>query len=221
MICINEDILSFTDIALAAGTGSQSVLLVRHSYRESLVNGNYDPGLTAAGWNYAVACGTFLQGMKDLCFGASSRRRTVETVQGLMCGGRFKKQEVFPLDILRETAMFSKPENLEAAIDNGTLPATLDEYYSTGTARGMRPMQEYVADLLEVLTTTHQAPNAIFCSHDIVLVALLKSLKVYNFVQDDWCGYIQGAFLCRKNGSWSIAYVVPDKSNRKKHTLFV
>ena len=47
---IIKEIISFEDAAKIANTSQQSVLLVRHSYRESLANGNHDPGLTSAGW---------------------------------------------------------------------------------------------------------------------------------------------------------------------------
>ena len=67
MINIHKEMISFEDAAKLSAVSEQSVLLVRHSYRESLVNGNHDPGLTAAGYEYAVECGKFLKDMKNHC----------------------------------------------------------------------------------------------------------------------------------------------------------
>lgn len=57
--------------------------------------------------------------------------------------------------------------------------------------------------------------------HDIVIAVLLSALKVYDFKPDDWCGYVQGAFLYLQNGTWNIAYSVPDVKNRPRTELFV
>ena len=64
--------------------------------------------------------------------------------------------------------------------------------------------------------------NQLLATHDIVIVALLHTLGVHKFVQDDWCGYVQGAFLAQDNqGNWQVYYAVPDKENRQKYTLFI
>ena len=220
-INVNKNILSFADAVSIANSCSQSALMIRHSYRESLANGNYDPGLTAEGMAYAVECGKFLKGMKDVCFGSSPRKRTVQTIQGLMQGAEFEEQEIPHHSVLHDTAMFSKPENLGIFIEDGTLGTLLKEYYTTGSAQGFKPAQEYVNSLLELLTAEHAKKNLIVSSHDIVAVALLNHFQVYSFVPEDWCGYIQGVFLYRENGSWNIAYIVPDKENRPQTTFFV
>lgn len=221
MIQVNKNIFSFADAVATSAQSTQSVLVVRHSYRESLVNGNYDPGLTAAGWDYAVECGKFLKNWQNVAFGSSPRKRTIDTLRGLIAGAEIQEQEITPYALLGDTAMFTKAENIEIAIERGTLPALLNEYYATGTAPGMRPANEYVPELLTTLTAPAGANNMLLCSHDIVLVALLSFFKVYKFTPEDWCGYIQGAFLYRQNEVWNIAYAVPDKSKRKPCSLFV
>ena len=221
MINVNQNIVSFNEAVKISEASDRSVLLVRHSYRESLVNGNHDPGLTAAGWEYAVQCGKFLQGMQDVCLGASTRKRTIETVEALAKGAGISVQELIPCPLLHDTAMFSKPENLGIAIENGSIPALLKSYFTTGTAPGMRNITEFVPELLAFLTGSFPFPNVILSTHDIVIVALLSALRVYEFKQDDWCGYVQGAFLYQQNGIWNIAYCVPDTSNRTKTELFV
>ena len=221
MINVNQNIVSFNEAVKISEASDRSVLMVRHSYRESLVNGNHDPGLTAAGWEYAVECGKFLTGMKNVCFGASSRKRTVETVEALISGAKFTATDIAHHPLLHDTAMFSKPENLGIAIENGDVPALLKSYFSTGEAPGMRPMKEFVPELLSLLCGSFPCPNVILSTHDIVAVALLSSLHVYEFKPDDWCGYVQGAFLYQQNGMWNIAYCVPDTSNRPATKLFV
>ena len=54
-----------------------------------------------------------------------------------------------------------------------------------------------------------------------MIAVLLSALKVYDFKPDDWCGYVQGAFLYLQNGTWNIAYCVPDVKNRPRTELFV
>jgi hypothetical protein len=98
----------------------------------------------------------------------------------------------------------------------------LKEYYATGNAPGMRPVQEFVPELLGALTAPRPRPNVICCTHDIIAVALLNFYKVYDFTPSDWCGYVQGAFLYSdRNGQWTICYTVPDKAARKECRLFV
>ena len=221
MINAHKEMISFEDTVKLSAVSERSVLLVRHSYRESLVNGNHDPGLTAAGYEYAVECGRFLKDMKNLCFGASSRKRTTETVKALISGPKFTASDIVPCPLLHDTAMFSPPENLGIAIENGTIPSLLKSYFLTGSAPGMRDIREYAPALLAFLTGDFPCPNVILSSHDIVVVALLSFFNVWKFAPEDWCGYVQGAFLYRQNGSWNIAYCVPDKQNRPQTPLFV
>ncbi len=221
MINAHKEIMSFEEAARLSAVSDRSVLLVRHSFRESLVNGNHDPGLTAEGYEYAVESGKFLKDMKNVCFGASSRKRTTETVKALIAGANFAASDIVPCPLLHDTAMFSPPENLGIAIENGTIPSLLKSYYQTGTATGMRDIREYAPELLAFLTGDFPCPNVILSTHDIVAVALLSYFKVWKFTPEDWCGYVQGAFLYLQNGIWNIAYCVPDKTNRPVTQLFV
>ena len=225
MINVNKEIISFKEIPLLSENAGKSVLLLRHSYRESLQHGNLDPGLTAEGWEYAVECGTFLKGMKDVCFGASPRKRTIQTVQALIKGGELCEGEpliaTFPQ--LHDTAMFSPPEMLGVSIAENTLSQLLRTYYATGNAPSMIGLEEFAGGLADFLTGTEFGKkNVILATHDIVLIALLSFFRVYPFREEDWCGYVQGAFLYSdKNGQWTICYAVPDKATRKECKLFV
>ena len=123
MLNIHTEILSFTDVAQIAGNSEKSVLLIRHSYRESLQNGNLDPELTSEGWKYAVECGTFLKGMKEICFGASPRKRTFQTVEAIIKGGELGEENTIkPYPCLHDTAMFSPPEGLALSLENRQSP---------------------------------------------------------------------------------------------------
>lgn len=222
MIKISPNIISFSEIPEIVNSSEKSVLLVRHSYRESLINGNHDPALTEAGWNYAVECGKFLNGIKNISFGSSIRKRAVETVQALSKGAGFDCSDIEDCPLIRDTAMFTAPENLGEAIENNRVPALLKEYFSTGNAPGMIGIKEFSANLLNFLTEHRfSTNNTLLAAHDIIIAALLIPLKVYPFVQEDWCGYIQGAFLWYRDQEWNIAYAVPDKENRVPCKLFV
>ena len=225
MINVNKEIISFKDIPALAESAGKSVLLLRHSYRESLQNGNLDPGLTVEGREYAIACGKFLKGMKDVCFGSSPRARTIQTVQALVEGGELC--EGTPLIVeypqLHDTAMFSPPEILGAYIADKTLTGLLRTYFTTGNAKSMISLKDFACGLADFLTGTEfEKKNVILATHDILLIALLSYFRVYPFYEEDWCGYIQGAFLYSdRNGQWTICYTVPDKSARKECRLFV
>ena len=223
MLHIHKEILSFSDMPEIAAHSEKTVMLVRHSIRESLQNGSHDPGLTAEGREYARRCGTFLRGMNEVCFGSSFRKRSVETVQALIEGAGFELSEIKLYPVIGDTAQFQRPEDLDITIDNGNIPALLKQYFTTGIAERMIPLPEYHKSLLRFLTTTEFGNrNVILASHDIVIAALLLPLNVYPFRQDDWCGYIQGAALYQSsNGDWTIGYIVPDKNTREKYTLFV
>jgi broad specificity phosphatase PhoE len=225
MFNVNKEIISFNEIPALAEKASKSVLLVRHSYRESLQGGNLDPGLTVEGWDYAVECGRFLKGLKEVCFGTSPRKRTRQTVQALIEGGELAPREsvieAFPQ--LHDTSLFSPPEMLGVTVADNTLVSLLRKYYTTGSAPSMIDLKDYASSLAEFLTQTEfEKKNVILASHDIVLLALLTYFKVYPFREDDWFGYVQGAFLSSDSaGRWTIAYAVPDKENRKECSLFV
>ena len=225
MLEVNREIISFKDIPAITEKSQKSVLLIRHSYRKSLQNGNPDPELTPEGWDYAVQCGSFLKGMKDVCFGSSPRRRTLQTIEGIIKGGELGNEEsiIKPYPCLHDTAMFSPPEELMRTVEDHTLPQLLRTYYATGKAPSMIDLPDFAENLASFLTTTKfEKKNVILATHDIILIALLTYFKVYPFREDDWCGYVQGAFFHQDQaGKWTIAYAVPDKDNRPKCKLFV
>lgn len=220
---INKNIISFSETVEAAKSSQKTRLLVRHSFRESLQHGNYDPGLTPEGFEYARQCGSLLKNMTEVCFASSSRKRTCETLQAIMEGGMFGSHEITPCPLLHDTAIFERPETLGEIIEDGTIPRLLKEYFSTGKAAGFIDVRNFSEKLLTFLTETEfQEKNVILASHDIVIVSLLAPLEIYPFRQDDWCGYLQGTFLRQDhNGNWEIFYAVPDKNNRTVYSLFI
>ena len=136
-LVIHTEILSFNDIPLLAEKFDKTVLLLRHSMRETLNHG-LDPGLTAEGRNYALQCGKLLTGLADVSFGASPRKRTIETAQALQEGGKLGNSEIDIYTEIQDTALFTRPENLALSLQNGNLPEILKEYFSTGKAEGMK-----------------------------------------------------------------------------------
>lgn len=222
MIKANTTIISFKDIPALSAAAVRSVLLVRHSMRESLQNGNYDPGLTPEGHSYAVECGKFLAGWKDVCCGASARKRTFETIQDLLKGANIDGGEIAVVPEIFDTALFRSEAEFNRAIDEGNIQALLRRYYETGEAPGMVDMKLFTDRLISRLTVSAHKKNQLLASHDIIIVTLLHALNVHTFVPEDWFGYVHGAFLAQESdGSWQIYYAVPDKDNRKKYTLFI
>ena len=224
MIDVNKKIVSFKEIPALSENASATVLLLRHSYRESL-QGGLDPGLTEEGWAYAVECGKLLKGLKDVCFGASPRKRTFQTVEAIIEGGELpnKGGVIVPFPQLHDTSLFSPPEMLGVSVADNTLSQLLREYFTTGKAPSMIGIKDYAGSLADFLTGTRfEKKNVILATHDIVLIALLSYFRVYPFCEKDWCGYVQGAFLYSDaRGQWTICYTVPDKVTRKACQLFV
>ena len=220
---IRKGILSFGEIPGLSEESEKTVLLLRHSFRQSLNGGTYDPPLTEEGRAYAKKCGALLAGWKDVSFGASPRIRARQTAEALQSGGGFPEGEISVHPDIGDTAMFTKPEYLDSALASGGIAEKLDSYFSTGRAPNMIDLPVFARGLLDFLTgTDFGRKNAVLATHDILLVALLSVYEVYPFRLDDWCGYVQGAALFRdKNGAWSIAYAVPDAANRQKYALFV
>ena len=220
---IEKQILSFKDIPALSEGSEKTVLLLRHSIRESLQNGTLDPGLTQEGFDLAQTYGTFLKGMGKTAFGASPRRRTRETARALMQGGGFDPVEIGTYPQIRDTSLFEEEETLGRVIENGTLGALLRQYFTTGGAEGMIPLKAYSDRLLDFLIRSDfNSPRMILTSHDIIIVSLLLGQSVYPFdLAADWCGYVQGAALFCRSGSWSLYYTVPDASARQKCALFV
>lgn len=219
---IKKKILSFLDIPALAARSEKSVLLLRHSMRESLNHGT-DPVLTPEGTAFARQCGTLLAGLSEAGFGASPRKRAILTAEAL-------KQEIDPaagetavFPELSDTAMFMRPDMLDSALRNSNIPDVLREYFTTGHTEGLIDRKDFASGLLQFLTSTDlKSKNTILITHDILIVCLLTHLKVYPFELTDWCGYIQGAALFRSaEGVWSVWYSVPDAANRPKTALFI
>lgn len=219
---IENKILSFREIPSLAAKSEKAVLLLRHSMRASLNHGT-DPVLTPEGTAFARQCGQLLNGLSETGFGASPRKRAILTAEAL-------KQEISPdsaetaiFPEIADTAMFMRPDLLDVALKKHNIPEILQQYFTTGHAEGLIDRKDFASGLLQFLTDTDfHSRNTILIAHDILIVCLLTHLKVYPFVMDDWCGYIQGAALFRSHqGCWSIYYTVPDASNRPKTAVFV
>lgn len=219
---VENRILSFREIPGLAAGSEKSVILLRHSMRESLNHGT-DPVLTPEGTAFARQCGQLLAGLSEAGFGASPRKRAILTAEAL-------KQEISPdpaetavFPEIADTAMFMRSDLLDIALKKHNIPEILQQYFTTGHAEGLIGRKDFASGLLKFLTgTDFSCRNMILIAHDILIVCLLTHLKVYPFVMDDWCGYIQGAALFRSHeGGWSIYYTVPDASNRPRTAVFV
>lgn len=218
--------LSFRDAAEQAARSDRTVLLLRHSMRESLKNGTSDPPLTPEGMEYAKSCAAPLTALgHDTGFGASPRIRGIQTAEAIRqgIGKDVENKEIRTVEEISDTAMFEYPERLDDALKNSDVPALLRQYYSTGRCPGMKDLEPFAVGLAGFLTETDfGSRNMILISHDIVIVALMSVLKAHVFKADDWCGYLEGAALFRSRvGEWTIGYVVPDLRTKKKMTLFI
>lgn len=220
---IQKKILSFREIPELAAKSQKAVLMLRHSIRESLNNGTYDPELTKEGFAYALECGSLLAGLEDVCFCASPRKRTIQTAEAVMQGAELGKCDIRTAPEIKDTVIFETPEDLYNSLAGGYAGKLLKEYYSTGKAAGMIDLKDSHAALIRFLTETEfEKKNCILTSHDIIVMTLLAPLEIYPFTLEDWCGYVQGAALFMdEKGKWSIYYTVPDAASREKYALFV
>ena len=222
---VDQKTFSFRDVAERAARSGRTVLLLRHSMRESLKNGTSDPPLTPEGVEYARSCAGSLAALGHAGFGASPRIRGIQTAEALRkgMGKGVENETVRAVEEISDTAMFEYPERLDEALKGSDIPALLREYFSTGRCPGMKDMEPFAAGLARFLTETDfGCRNTILISHDIVIVALMSVLKAHVFTADDWCGYLEGAALFRSHdGKWSIGYVVPDLRTKKKMSLFI
>ena len=220
-VIVNTEILSFSDMPLLAEKFDKTVLLLRHSMRETLNHG-LDPGLTVEGKNYALQCGKLLTGLADVSFGSSPRKRTIETAQALQQGGELGNSVIDIYTEIQDTALFTRPENLALSLQNGNLPEILEKYFSAGKAPGTLDLAVYSEQLLNFLAQTKfKTRNTILLSHDIICASLLLPQKVYPFKLDDWCGYIQGGALLFSGDACCLHYIVPSVEKRQKSALFV
>jgi len=226
MIMNTEPIpVSFRDAAARASEADRTVLLLRHSMRESLKNGTSDPPLTPEGMEYARTCAGPLAALGHAGFGASPRIRGMQTAEALRqgMGKGVENEQIRAVEEISDTAMFEYPERLDDALKGSDIPALLRQYFSTGRCPGMKDLEPFADGLAKFLTETDfGCRNMILISHDIVIVALMSVLKARVFKADDWCGYLEGAALFRSpGGDWTIGYAVPDLRTKKKMSLFI
>ena len=221
---VNHDPVLLGNIPAIADRSARTVLMVRHSIRESLRAGSVDPDLTPEGAELAMRCGRLLTGLGgDVMFGASPRTRTRHTALRMMRGGGFPRQEVRDCPELGDLTIFSRPVNFEAMLRTRNTELVMREYFSTGRAEGLKDMRPFAAELLAFLTETpFPASRAVFVSHDVLAMSILSALGVRTFSLDDWCGYLHGLLLTQgRGGAWTAAYAVPDFDAGRKHRLFV
>ena len=223
-IAVNRKPVLLGDIPALADASDQTVLVVRHSIRESLRAGSVDPDLTPEGAELARRCGRLLSGLgNDVLFAASPRTRTRRTAQYMMEGGGFPRQDVRDCPELGDLTIFAHPVNFEAMLRTRNTENVMREYFSTGHAEGLKDMRFFAEELLSFLTgTPFPASRTIIVSHDVLAMSILSALGVRRFLVEDWCGYLHGVLLTRgRDGKWTAAYAVPDYDAGKKHRLFV
>ena len=223
-IAVNREPVLLGDIPALADASDRTVLVVRHSIRESLRAGSVDPDLTPEGAELARRCGRLLAGLgNDVLFAASPRTRTRKTAQYMMEGGGFPRRDVRDCPELGDMTIFVHPVDFEAMLRTHNTENVMREYFSTGHAEGLKDMRSFAVELLSFLTETpFPASRTIIVSHDVLAMSILSALGVRGFLVEDWCGYLHGVLLTRgRNGKWTAAYAVPDYDAGKKHRLFV
>ena len=223
-IAVNPDPVLLGNVPAIADDSARTVLLVRHSIRESLRAGSVDPGLTPEGEALAVRCGRLLAGLGgDVMFGASPRRRTRRTALCLMEGGGFPPRDICDCPELGDLTIFSSPVDFEAMLRTRNTENVMREYFSTGHAEGLKDIRPFAGELLEFLTKTpFPTVRAVFVSHDVLAMSILSALGVRTFSVDDWCGYLHGVLLTQdRGGKWTASYAVPDYDEGRRHRLFV
>jgi len=221
-IVVNRTPILFGSIPAIADKSVRTVLMVRHSIRESLRAFSVDPNLTPEGEVLARRCGELLSGLGDVSFGASPRRRTRDTARCLMEGGNFRARDIRDCPEIGDMTIFSRPVDFEAMLRTHNTENVMREYFSTGHAEGLKDLRPFAAQILGVLTKPFAAPRTVFVSHDVLAMAVLTALGVRTFAIDDWCGYLHGILLTQDvDGVWTAAYTLPDYDSGKKHRLFV
>ena len=222
-IRINPAPVLFSDIPALAETSDRTVLMVRHSIRESLRAFSIDPALTPEGEELARRCGKLLSGLGDVSFGASPRRRTRDTARCLIEGGGFRANDIRDCPEIGDMTIFQHEVDFEAMLRTHNTENVMREYFSTGHADGLKDMRPFGAQILTFLTSeVFRSPRSVFVSHDVLAMAALGALGVRTFSNDDWCGFLHGILLSRDaDGVWTAAYAIPDFDEGKKYRLFV
>ena len=222
-IRINPSPVFYSAIPALAEESARTVLMVRHSIRESLRALSIDPVLTPEGEELARRCGKLLSGLGDASFGASPRQRTRDTARCLIEGGGFRTRDIRDCPEIGDMTIFLHEVDFEAMLRTHNTENVMREYYSTGHAEGLKDMRPFGAQILEFLTgDVFGTPRSIFVSHDVLAMAALGALGVRSFSNDDWCGFLHGILLTQDtNGVWTAAYTLPDFDAGKKFRLFV
>ncbi len=223
-IAVNREPVLLGEIPVLADASDRTVLVLRHSIRESLRVGSVDPDLTPEGAALALRCGRLISGLgDDILFAASPRTRTRRTAQCMMEGGGFPRRDVVDCPALGDLTIFSRPVDFEAMLRTHNTENVMREYYSTGHADGLKDMRPFAEELLNFLIgTPFPASRTVIVSHDVLAMVILSALGVRTFSIEDWCGYLHGVLLTLgRDGVWTAAYAVPDYDAGKKHRLFV
>ena len=106
---INPSPVLYSGIPALAKTSTRTVLMVRHSIRESLRSVSIDPVLTPEGKELACRCGKLLSGLgKDVPFGASPHIRTRDTALCLIEGGGFRTRDIRDCPEIDDMTIFSQ-----------------------------------------------------------------------------------------------------------------
>ena len=219
----NPSPVLYSAIPALAEKSARTVLMVRHSIRESLRALSIDPVLTPEGKELARRCGKLLSGLGDVSFGASPRRRTRDTARCLIEGGGFRANDIRDCPEIGDMTIFQHEVDFEAMLRTHNTENVMREYFSTGHAEGLKDMRPFGAQILTFLTSeVFRTPRSVFVSHDVLAMAALGALGVRTFSNDDWCGFLHGILLSRDaDGVWTAAYAIPDFDEGKKYRLFV
>ena len=222
-ISVNRSPVYYRDIPSLADASARTVLVVRHSIRESLRGGTIDPALTEEGVELARKCGRQLAKLRDVSFGASPRLRTRQTAQYMIEGGGFRTGGVFDCPELVDTSIFRETADLAEMLRTRSTEPALRAYYATGHVEGLKDLKPFAEELLRYLTGTRfETDRTVLVTHDVLIMAVLTAVGVRTFTPEDWCGYLHGALLTQDEaGVWTAAYAVPDHDEGKTYRLFV
>jgi broad specificity phosphatase PhoE len=222
-IRIDRSPVFYSAIPALAEKSARTVLMVRHSIRESLRALSVDPVLTPEGEELARRCGKLLSGLGDASFGASPRERTRNTALCLIEGGGFPARDIRDCPEIGDLTIFSREVDFETMLRTHNTENVMREYFSTGHAEGLKDMRPFGAQITEFLIgNVFDSPCSIFVSHDVLIMAALAAIGVRGFSNDDWCGFLHGILLTRAaDGVWTAAYALPDFDAGKKFRLFV
>ena len=152
---VNPTPVPFGAVPSLVERSARTVLMVRHSIRESLRAASVDPALTREGRELARRGGKLLSGLGNVSFGASPRRRTYETAKCMIEGGAFPPQDIRDAPELGDLTIFSRPVDFQAMLRTHNTEKVMREYFSTGHADGLKDLRPFAAQILNFLTEKH------------------------------------------------------------------